>query len=385
VKKRYIILWLGTSAIAAITLLGKQEKISYMTEKTAIGNVRKSINAVGEISAIELVNIGAQVGGQITKIYVNIGNKVKQGDMIAKIDATSQQNEIDTNKAKLKSYRGTVKSAEINLQVAKSKYERAQKLLNENFVSVQEFETAKYDYEKAHAALIDAQSLIQQTEILLANAWKNLSYTDIVAPCSGTIVSLPTKVGQTLNASMSAPTIAQIADLSRVQVLMEISEGDVSKIQPGMKVKFSILSDPNRIYETNLKSIDPGPTILTNDKYSGVVDEGKAVFYYGRFEVENPDSTLRIGMTTQNIIELDGIENVLRIPATAVFEKEGEKYANVLVNKKVTPKKITIGISDNIFVEVKSGLAVGDEVVISQMSTEEIAKKENEMPEGIDF
>ncbi|MDR0407285.1 MAG: efflux RND transporter periplasmic adaptor subunit [Holosporales bacterium] len=384
-KKRYIILWLGTSAIAAITLLGKQEKISYMTEKTAIGNVRKSINAVGEISAIELVNIGAQVGGQITKIYVNIGNKVKQGDMIAKIDATSQQNEIDTNKAKLKSYRGTVKSAEINLQVAKSKYERAQKLLNENFVSVQEFETAKYDYEKAHAALIDAQSLIQQTEILLANAWKNLSYTDIVAPCSGTIVSLPTKVGQTLNASMSAPTIAQIADLSRVQVLMEISEGDVSKIQPGMKVKFSILSDPNRIYETNLKSIDPGPTILTNDKYSGVVDEGKAVFYYGRFEVENPDSTLRIGMTTQNIIELDGIENVLRIPATAVFEKEGEKYANVLVNKKVTPKKITIGISDNIFVEVKSGLAVGDEVVISQMSTEEIAKKENEMPEGIDF
>ncbi|MDR1460530.1 MAG: efflux RND transporter periplasmic adaptor subunit [Campylobacteraceae bacterium] len=360
------------------------ENISYITEKVKIGNIRKSVNAVGEIGAIKLVNVGAQVTGQIETIHVKVGDKVKKGSLIAQIDSITQQNEVDTTAAKLESYKAQLKSSEISLKTVTSKYNRSKILFESNAVSKEELENIENEYEMAQTKVTEIDSLIKQTQIALETANKNLAYTTITAPLDGTIVSLPVKIGQTLNAMMNTPTIAQIADLSIVEILIEISEGDILKVKPEQNVTFSILSD-GIVYETSIKSIDPGLTTLTNDKYTGVTDINQAIYYYGRAEVSNDDGRLRIGMTTQNLIEIENLDNVLVVPTTAIYEKNGRKYVKTIANKKVHVKEITTGLSDDLTIEVKSGLHEGEEIVVTQMSAEEIKVKDSELPEGLDL
>ncbi|MDR1006953.1 MAG: efflux RND transporter periplasmic adaptor subunit [Campylobacteraceae bacterium] len=384
-KKTVVILLVAIFAVVIYYAVFKNtENISYITEKVKVGNIRKSVNAVGEVGAIKLVNVGAQASGQIETIHVKIGDKVKKGDLIAMIDSTSQKNEIYTTAAKLDSYKSQLKSSEVALKMAESKYNRSKMLLSYDAISIQEFENIENEYEMAKTKIIEIDSLIKQTEISLETAKKNLDYTVITAPLDGTIVSLPVKVGQTVNAMMNTPTIAQIADLSRVEILIEISEGDILKIKSGQKVKFSVLSD-DTVYETSLKSIDPGLTTLTNDKYSGVTEENKAIYYYGRAEIANDNERLRIGMTTQNLIEIENLDNVLVAPITAIYEKDGRKYVKTIIDKKAHVKEIATGLSDDLTIEVKSGLKEGEEIVITQMSAKEIEIKSNEVPEGLDL
>ncbi|MDR2033190.1 MAG: efflux RND transporter periplasmic adaptor subunit [Helicobacteraceae bacterium] len=269
------------------------------------------------------------------------------------------------------------------MKIASSKYERSKTLLKNRAISEQEVEVTENEYESAKAKVAEGASLVKQTEISLESAKKNLTYTTITAPLDGTIVSLPVKVGQTLNALQNAPTIAQIADLSKIEILIEISEGDILKIKEGQKVKFSVLSE-DAVYEAPLKSIDPSLTILTNDQYSGVVGEKQAIYYYARVEYENADGKFRIGMTTQNEIDIQSAENVLIVPITAVSEKNGRKWVKTIADKKTQEKEIITGLYDHLYVEVKSGLNAGEELVITQMSKSQIQAKENEVPEGVD-
>jgi macrolide-specific efflux system membrane fusion protein len=383
-KKIIIILIVLAGIISYFLFFKSSEDISYITQKIKRSDIVKSVSAVGEVGAVKLVNVGAQASGQIESIHVKIGDKVKKGDLVAKIDSTSQKNELDTTAAKLDSYKSQLKSSEVALKMAEAKYSRSKMLLENDALSKQEFENIENEYEMAQTKIIEINSLIKQTQISLETAKKNLDYTIITAPLDGTIVSLPVKVGQTVNAMMNTPTIAQIADLSSVEILMEISEGDILKIKPNQSVRFSILSD-DTFYETSIKSIDPALTTLTNDKYNGVTEANQAIYYYARAEIANEDERLRIGMTTQNFIEIEKRRDVLTIPISAVYEKDGRKYVKTLVDKKTYTKEITTGLSDDLLIEVISGLKEGEEVIITQMSAQEIKIKENEVPEELDL
>ncbi|MDR0407363.1 MAG: efflux RND transporter periplasmic adaptor subunit [Campylobacteraceae bacterium] len=387
INKKSFTIWLliGILVIGVYLLFFRNsENVRYITQKVKTGNITKSVNAIGEIGAIKLVNVGAQATGQIESIHVKVGDKIKKGDLIALIDSTSQRNEVDATAAKLESYEAQLKSSKAALKTIKSKYNRSHTLLNSHAISKEEFENAENAYEAAEAKIIEDISLIKQTQIALETAKKNLDYTVITAPLEGTVVSLPVKVGQTVNSALNTPTIAQIADLSRVEILIEISEGDISKVKSGQNVKFSILSD-DTIYETLIKSIDPGLTTLTDDKYTGVTDENQAIYYYGRAEVSNEDGRLRIGMTTQNLIEIESLDDVLIAPVTAIYVKDGRKYVKTITNKKIHAKEIITGLSDDLMIEIKSGLNEGEEVVVAQMSTKELEIKESELPEGFDL
>lgn len=241
--------------------------------------------------------------------------------MIAEIDSTTQQNEVDINKAKLNSYEAQLAAAKVSLKIAEKKYKRTQALRKQNAASAEDLEDAEDAYETAKSKVTELDSTIKETEISLSTAETNLGYTKITAPLDGTIVSVPVKQGQTINAAMDTPTIVQIADLSQMEILIEISEGDISNIKPGVKVTYSILGDLNNIYETTLKSIDPGLTLLTNNEYTEVVGSDEAIYYYGRLVVPNDRGVLRIGMTTQNVIYEDSAEDVLTVPATAIKTK----------------------------------------------------------------
>lgn len=362
-------IWLGTK------FFGNDDNITYITEKVQRQNIQKVVNAAGEVRAIQLVTVGAQVSGKIETLYVTVGQVVKKGDLIAEIDSTTQQNEVDINKAKLNSYEAQLAAAKVSLKIAEKKYKRTQALRKQNAASAEDLEDAEDAYETAKSKVTELDSTIKETEISLSTAETNLGYTKITAPLDGTIVSVPVKQGQTINAAMDTPTIVQIADLSQMEILIEISEGDISNIKPGVKVTYSILGDLNNIYETTLKSIDPGLTLLTNNEYTEVVGSDEAIYYYGRLVVPNDRGVLRIGMTTQNVIYEDSAEDVLTVPATAIKNEGQGKFVEILTKNGVEKRSVVTGVSDGLNIEVKSGVKEGEEAVLVKMSSAEISDK----------
>ncbi len=350
--------------------------VVYITEPVKRQNIQKVVNATGEVRASELVTVGAQASGKIEKLYVTIGQQVKKGDMIAQIDSTTQQNDVDINKARLNSYQAQLAAAQVSLDVAKKQYDRTAALTKKNAASTEDLENAQNTYETAKSKVTELEASIKETEISLSTAETNLGYTKITSPLDGTVVSIPVKEGQTVNAAMNTPTIVQIADLSQMEILIEISEGDIGNIKPGVKVTYSVLANMTDVFETTLKSIDPGLTLLTNGEYTEVVEASEAIYYYGRLLVPNPDGLLRIGMTTQNVIYVDSAENVLIVPVTAVKGDSDGKYVEVLNPQGVVVKvMVETGVSDGLNIEVKGALNENDEVVIAQMSSAEISDK----------
>lgn len=351
------------------------DTVEYITDTVKRQNIQKVVNATGEVRAIELVTVGAQASGKIEKLYVKVGDQVKKGDMIAQIDSTTQQNDVDSTKAKLASYEAQLNAAQISLKIAQKQYERMQSLNKQNAASVEDLENANDTYETAKSKVIELQSAIKETKISLSTAETNLGYTKITAPLDGTIVSVPVKEGQTVNAAMNTPTIVQIADLAQMEILIEISEGDINNIKPGVKVTYYTLADLNKIYETTLKSIDPGLTLLTNGEYTEVVGASEAIYYYGRLIVPNKDGKLRIGMTTQNVIYVESAQNVLTVPSFAIKGSKNDKYVEVLTDGETQKRHIKTGVSDGLNVAVLEGVQEGEKIVIAAMSSAEISDK----------
>lgn len=355
----------------------KDEPVSYITEPVIRKNIEKSVNATGEVKAIELVTVGAQTSGKIEYLPVKVGQRIQKGDLIAQIDSTTQENDVNSTKAKLTSLKAQLNAAEISAKIAEKQFVREQRLLKKNAASQEDFENAKDAFEAAKAKVTELKASIAETALALNTAETNLGYTKITAPLDGVVVSVPVKTGQTVNAAMNTPTIVQIADLSQMEILIEISEGDIGKVQTGAKVTYTVLSAPETVYETTLKSIDPGLTLLTNGEYTEVVDSDEAIYYYGRLVVDNPDGALRIGMTTQNVIYVAQADNVLTVPVLAVKKDGAQSYVNVLTPTGIQRHAVITGLSDGVDIEIKSGVSDHDTVVIAQMSESEVTKKKD--------
>lgn len=355
----------------------KDEPVSYITEPVIRKNIEKSVNATGEVKAIELVTVGAQTSGKIEYLPVKVGQRIQKGDLIAQIDSTTQENDVNSAKAKLTSLKAQLNAAEISAKIAEKQFVREQRLLKKNAASQEDFENAKDAFEAAKAKVTELKASIAETALALNTAETNLGYTKITAPLDGVVVSVPVKTGQTVNAAMNTPTIVQIADLSQMEILIEISEGDIGKVQTGAKVTYTVLSAPETVYETTLKSIDPGLTLLTNGEYTEVVGSDEAIYYYGRLVVDNPDGALRIGMTTQNVIYVAQADNVLTVPVLAVKKDGAQSYVNVLTPTGIQRHAVITGLSDGVDIEIKSGVSDHDTVVIAQMSESEVTKKKD--------
>lgn len=374
-KKRFFLLFIVIVALAAGYFYygNKNDKtITYLTETVQRGNLQKTVIATGTIRAYNRVEVGAQVSGKIEKIYVTLGQKVKTGDLIAQIDSSTQQNTLDTATAKLASYQAQLKAKKVAYSVAKSSYDRLAKLYAKKSVSLDEFESAKDTLATAEAAIEEIDASIKQAEIEVNDAKTNLGYTKIVAPIDATIISIPVSEGQTVNANQTTPTIVQVADLSKVLIKPEISEGDITKVTAGMEVKFSTLSDPDKIYRATIDSVDPAMTTLTDNEYTESVSDTNAVYYYANVVVENPDNNLRIGMTTQNTITIADVKNTLLIPTMTLKKQNNKVFVNVLTTaNQVEQREVQIGLNDDMNTQILSGLNEGEKVVSSQVAAGE--------------
>ena len=353
--------------------LKPKNEINYLTEPVVRTSIAQTVSATGEISAAQLVDVGAQASGQIKKLHVTLGQQVKKGDLIAEIDSTSQLNNLNTNKAKLDTYQAQLVSAEIALRSADKKYKREQALWQEDATSREALEDAQDAFAAAKASVAELKSSIRQTQIAINTAEADLGYTRITAPMDGTVVAIPVEEGQTVNANQTTPTIVQVADLSTMLNKMQIAEGDVNKVKAGMKLTFTTLSQPDNVREATLESIDPGLTTMSQGSYTTSTDTtDSAIYYYARSLVPNEDNVLHIGMTTENTIIINQAEKVLAVPKLAVKQRGGKQYVRVLdKNNQPQEKEITTGLSDNMSTEVKSGLSEGENVIISEAAAGE--------------
>ncbi len=358
--------------VLAIWLLffNKPKRPELVTQPAAIGNVEKTVLASGTLEPFEQVNVGAQVSGQVTKLAVELGDEVKAGDLIADIDSQKQKNDLATAAAALNNQKAQRASAMASLAQAQSNFTRQQTLYQADAGSKADYESAVQQLKAAQASLDAANSQIDQATISVNTANVNLGYTRIVAPMNGTVIAIITKQGQTVNANQSAPTIVVLGELNKMTVKAEISEADVIRIKSGMKVYFTTLGDPDKKYYATLRSVEPAPTDFTGD--TTATNTSSAIYYYGLFDVDNPDGTLRPEMTAQVYIVLEGANNVLTIPSAALGRKAKDgSYTVRIVGKdknKPEPVKVRIGINDGTNVQILSGIKAGQQVVIAQAS-----------------
>lgn len=377
-----IIKWVvGPAILAAIAFAAwsyffkQEEQVRYLTEPVKRSAIRQTVSATGEISPSNLVEVGAQASGQIKKLYVELGQHIKKGDMIAEIDSTTQTNTLNTNKAKLDTYRAQLVSAQIALRSAEKKYQREVALWREDATSKEELEDAEDALAAAKASVTELKSSIKQMQIAINTAEADLGYTRIAAPMDGTVVAIPVEEGQTVNANQTTPTIIQLANLETMLNKMQIAEGDITKVKAGQPISFTILSEADAPFHAKLDSIDPGLTTMSQGEYSNSTDTTEnAIYYYARALVPNAEGKLAIGMTTQNTIEINGAENVLVVPSLAVKNQNGKSVVRILgADGKAVEKTVTTGLKDSMNTEIKSGLKEGDKVILSELGAGEKA------------
>ena len=388
-KRFFILLGLAVAAGAAYYFFSSNNKqeTTYLTESVTRGNVEKTVVASGSVESVNEVDVGAQVSGKITKLYVKLGQEIKKGEMIADIDSTTQINTLNTKKAALVSYQAQLKAKKTAYDVALSSYNRLSKLYTQKATSLDSLNTAKSTLDNAKAEMEAIEANIKQAEIEVNTAETNVGYTKITAPMDGTIVSVPVSEGQTVNANQTTPTIVTIADLSKMKIKPEISEGDITKVKAGQEVSFTILSDSQTVYHSVIDSVDPANTTITDSSStssstnsSSSSSTTSAIYYYANVLIDNPDRTLRIGMTTENNIKIANAKDVLLISNMAIQKRDGKSVVNIL-NDKNQPeqREVETGVQNDFHTEIKSGLNEGEKVIVSQVANgEEVGS----MPRG---
>lgn len=377
-KPLILILALG-AGIGGYFYINKTEdanQVHYITEPVKRTTIDKNVLATGSVRASQRTEVGAQVSGKIISLNVKLGQVVKKGDLIAEIDASNQSNSLSTAEASLASYQAKLKSAQVALEVAQSNYARLSKLYKSDSASLSDLETAKNTLASAKATVDEVKSQIQTAQISVNDAKTNLNYTQIISPMDGIIVSVPVSVGQTVNSNQTSPTIVQVADLSKMLIKLEISEGDIAQVQEGQEIRFTTLAEPNRTYQSKIDTVDPALTTLTDNNYTEESGNTEAIYYYANALVDNADNRLRIGMTVQGQVNIAKRENVLVVPTSTLKKKGNKTTIQVLNNNQVEEKEIQTGLSDSQYTEVISGINEGEQVVVTQRADSEKVSSE---------
>ncbi|MBS1174610.1 MAG: macA 2 [Burkholderiaceae bacterium] len=354
----YLLVILALAWLVKLYFFPSKSNNTYITAPVTRTDLEQTVLATGTVKAFKQVEVGAQVSGQIQTLKVQLGQAVRKGDLLAIIDARTQKNTLQTAQAQLT-------SNQANLEKAQLDFTRQQTMFTAGASSKENLDAAK-------ATLAAARAAVNQSKISVDNAKLTLGYTQVLAPIDGVVVSLAVEEGQTVNANQSTPTLLTIAQLDKVTIRAEISEGDVTKVKIGMPAYFTILGDTEQRYETTLRAIDPGPTTLTDNTSSSSSSSSSAIYYYGMLDVPNDDGKLRIAMTTQVSIVADAAQNALTIPSTALGKKNNEgKYLVKVLGKdnKTEERWVEVGLNNNVNAEVKSGLNEGEQVVVSQSSS----------------
>jgi macrolide-specific efflux system membrane fusion protein len=272
-----------------------------------VGSIENTIASAGTLKASSLIEVGAQVSGQLQKIHVEVGDTVEAGQLLAEIDARVQTAKVDASRASIAAQEAQLDARRAALELAKANSARQQRLMTSDATSQLEFDNAVNNLASAEASLIQLQRQIEQSRATLASDETQLEFSKIYAPASGTIVGIDMIEGRTLNATQQAPTLMRIADLRTMTVEADISEADIANISNGMDVYFTTLGGGNRRWYGKLRQILPTPEVLNN-----------VVLYTGLFDIDNADGALLSEMTAQVYFITSAAQDVLTVPMGAL-------------------------------------------------------------------
>ncbi|OWQ90349.1 efflux transporter periplasmic adaptor subunit [Roseateles aquatilis] len=338
------------------------------------GDLEDTVLATGTINAYKLVSVGARATGEVKRLAVALGEKVKEGQLIAEIDALTQQNALRDAQAQLRSAEALLASRKATLIQAELSARRQRELNAADAGARAELESAEAALNTARADVESQQAMVAQSRINVDNAQVNLGYARVVAPMDGTVVAIVTEQGQTVNAAQSAPTIIKLARLDTMTIKAKISEADVPRVKPGMPVYFALLGAPDRRIEATLRAVDPGDTTLADASATGTTTSSSssatsAIYYNGIFDVPNTDGTLRINMTAQTTIVLARVKGALTVPSTALGKHDPKGLYTVRVQGaegRIEDRQVRIGMNNRVRAEVLDGLREGERVVTSE-------------------
>ena len=335
-RKRNWLIILGAvvviSVFAAFKFKG-QDKPQYFTTKADRGDIREVVEATGTINSVIMVQVGSQVSGTISRLFVDFNSRVKRGQVVAQIDPPLFHGAVLQARGDLANAKANVASARANLVKAKATeiqtkadYERTVGLARESVMSQQQLDLAKANHDSAVAAVsaaeaqvTQAMAQVEQKDAALTVAQTNLDYTTIHAPIDGTVIARNVDVGQTVAASLQAPTLFTIAqDLTKMQVYASTDESDVGMIKKGQVVTFKVDAFPRDTFTGRVSQIRMNATTVQN-----------VVTYNTVIDFDNPDLKLFPGMTAYITIPVASTSNVMRVPNGALRYKPDLKAEDI--------------------------------------------------------
>ncbi|HZJ52636.1 MAG TPA: efflux RND transporter periplasmic adaptor subunit, partial [Myxococcaceae bacterium] len=308
--------WVWVSALALLLVAGgvawrvlrRPAPLQYQTAAVARGPVVARVTATGIVSAVLTVQVGSQVSGRIAKLNADYNSTVKKGELIAEIDPALFQANLEQAKANVLAAEGQLKQAEANVLAAQRTYDRNKPLRASNLIAQADLDNAETTLQAAKAAVVAARGNLAQARAQLTQSQVNLAYTRILSPIDGTVISRSVDVGQTVAASLQAPTIFTLAgDLQKMQVDTSVAEADVGKLAPGMEATFVVDAFPDERFRGTIRQIRNSPQTQQN-----------VVTYDAVIDVNNPDLKLRPGMTANVTVVYADRQDVLRVPNAAL-------------------------------------------------------------------
>lgn len=374
-KLWWIILVLAVAGVSVffITRKDKDKTISLETVSPHAGYISNSVTATGTIQPVDTVAVGAQISGIIQGIFVDFNSTVKKGQLLATLDKSLLNDQVNQNTANLQ-------NAESNLQYQQQNFNRQSQLFKAGAIS-------KADYETAESAFNSASAQVKSSRAVLAASQRNLSFTDIYSPIDGTVLSRNVSEGQTVASSFNTPQLFSIAkDLSKMQVRAAVDEADIGNVKKGQDVTFTVDAFPNDVFKGTVEEVRLQPIVTANVvTYTTIINAG------------NNELKLKPGMTANVTIFLQQDSSANLIPARAlaftpdssltkqyVIGKHSDRPHEkmqvtkaeensafppvketvwVLNGNQISKKEILTGMNDNINVQVLSGLSAGDEVI----------------------
>ena len=342
----------------------KQGQETAQPVAVARGTIEEVVTSQGKLEAKQYVDVGTQVSGQLKVIHVDIGDTVTKGQLLAEIDPRVYQSQVEAGEARLNSLRAQLNQQKAEAVLAEQNLKRNQNLIAVNAVSQQALQETESQAAVAKAQVDSIAAQIQETESNLKGSRTSLSYTTIYAPMAGTVTTLPTKEGQTLNANQTAPVVLQVANLDTMTVRAQVAEADVSRLKAGMPAYFTTLGNNERRWPGKVRQVLPTPQIV-ND----------VVLYDVLIDVKNEGHKLMTGMTTQVFFIFGKAENALIIPAEVLTRRaprddndKGKAYRIFIANgeKGREQRVIHVGLQTRTQAEVVDGLQEGERIVLSR-------------------
>lgn len=365
-KKRYIITASVLAVILAFVLIGAiiRHSTKYVTKEITKQSITQYVEASGTIKPINTITVGTQVSGTVQKIYVDFNSVVKKGDLLAELDPSLFQANVEQAEAKLRNAKASYQKASSTLAYKKNNYQRYKHLYEKNYVSKDDVELAQANYLQAKAEVDATKAEVSAASATLDNNKTNLRYSKIVSPVDGTVISRAVDVGQTVAASFNTPTLFEVAkDLTKMQIETSVSEADIGKIKVGQTAQYTLDGYQDRIFEGKVTQVRLASTTTNN-----------VVTYTVIISVDNDEGLVIPGMSANVSIITNEVKDVLCVDNKALkftpsdntkkYEKQG-----IWILTKTGPKRydVELGASDDNKTQIISKeIKEKDRVIISE-------------------